>query len=89
MLTLKQRIQNATQDVRWYEYVSNVSDLAEWMTEECLFTTPEQVVRFFQKPWKWEVEFHCYQAHKNAKTDERREYCVYCAMECTEPTDTT
>ena len=88
MITLKQRIQNAAQDRQWYECIDNATGLAAWMVEECIFTTPEHVVYFFQKLWKWETEFHCYLAYNKATTDERREYCVYCAMECTEPTDT-
>ena len=44
----------------WHEDQSIVLELANHLVDECWLTTPEEVVRFFEKPWTWTNEYHQY-----------------------------
>lgn len=41
----------------WYDDYASVKELANHLVEECWLTTPEEVVRYFEKPWKWTKEY--------------------------------
>lgn len=47
----------------WHKDRASVLELANHLVDECWLTTPEQVVRFFEKPQKWTKEYLQFQAY--------------------------
>lgn len=42
---------------RWWEWHDRLVEVADWAVDNSTFTTPAEVVAFFEKPWKYE-ELH-------------------------------
>lgn len=47
--------------MKWYETYDNVVTLAEWLDMLCEFNETSDVIRFFEKPWKWDREWNLFQ----------------------------
>lgn len=41
----------------WYETHENLVMLATALDDDCRFNETGDVIRFFEKPWKWEPEW--------------------------------
>lgn len=41
----------------WIATTDNVCELAEWLNEKSMFLNVDAVVKYFQKPWKWDAEY--------------------------------
>lgn len=41
----------------WYANHANVIQVATYLTNEGILTTPEDVIYLFEKPWKYSKEF--------------------------------
>ena len=42
---------------KWFDEQGNVLALARHMVSEGLIETPEELIYFFEKPWKWGDEW--------------------------------
>ena len=63
-------------DRKWYESPDNVYDLAQWLDGEGYFDKTSDMLRFFEKPWKWIREFGLYQLWQKAVHPQLEELCV-------------
>ena len=43
--------------MKWFESHDNLIELARWLLSVGWFKTSDDVIRFFEKPWKWEPEW--------------------------------
>jgi len=50
----------------WWEYHSNLVSLASWLVGVGDLAGPDQVVRFFEKPWNWGEEWERYKQESGA-----------------------
>jgi hypothetical protein len=60
----------------WWSDPSNTLELARKLTDEGHILDTEEMLRFFEKPWKWTEEW----AHAN-KAYHEPEHCVFCQEE--------
>lgn len=63
---------------KWFDTFDNVLGLALWLdfSEISAFQDSRDVIYFFEKPWKWDREYHIWQLWNKADTDEQREFIV-------------
>lgn len=50
----------------WYEDHDNLLGLGTWLVDECEITTCQELLRFFEKPWKWTEEWNSFKAQQAA-----------------------
>jgi len=50
-----------TGDLKWYDNPENTLHLAEQLVEQDRLQGEREVLRFFEKPWKWEPEWEALQ----------------------------
>ncbi len=50
---------------QWFMNHDNVYGLAEWMVDENEVDTPNDLLRIFEKPWKYELAWERYQAERD------------------------
>ena len=43
--------------MKWFESHDNLIELAHWLLVDGWFTYPIDLLRYFEKPWKWEPEW--------------------------------
>tara|TARA_R100000458_G_C8264109_1_gene239356 strand:- start:276 stop:455 length:180 start_codon:yes stop_codon:yes gene_type:complete len=48
---------NDLYEAKWFDEHGNVLALARHMVSEGLIETPEELICFFEKPWKWGNEW--------------------------------
>ena len=48
----------------WYDDQNDLNEFAAYLHDEGELTTAEEVLRFFEKPWKWSRDFDAYQLTK-------------------------
>ncbi len=53
-------------NAEWYETPANVLGLADWLNDGGWFSTPQDALRFFEKPWKWTREFGLWRLWREA-----------------------
>ena len=70
-------------DRKWYESPDNVYDLAQWLDGEGYFDKTSDMLRFFEKPWKWDREFGLYQLWVLASDELRERICAAVAVDTT------
>lgn len=46
---------------KWYHVYDNVYGLAQWLDGFSYFSGTDEMLRYFEKPWKWGQEYRCYQ----------------------------
>ena len=46
---------------KWHEHVDNRVGLGGWLDAEGMFDGTTSVLAFFEKPWKWDREYWCWQ----------------------------
>lgn len=63
-------------DGMWYEDSSNVIGLATWLDDHSYFSDSQAVLRFFEKPWKWEREFELWDLFRSTRLIHLRSRCV-------------
>lgn len=51
----------------WLADRDNITTLARWLVSEGQLMTIEDVLYFFEKPWKWTPEWREYRAQANAR----------------------
>ena len=44
----------------WLAHYGNITELARWLVAEGRLTTIEDVLYYFEKPWKWSPEWREY-----------------------------
>ena len=44
-------------EMKWFESHDNLIELAHWLLVDGWFTYPIDLLRYFEKPWKWEPEW--------------------------------
>ena len=44
-------------EMKWFESHDNLIELAHWLLVDGWFTYPIDLLRYFEKPWKWEDEW--------------------------------
>ena len=44
-------------EVKWFESHDNLIELAHWLLVDGWFTYPIDLLRYFEKPWKWQPEW--------------------------------
>lgn len=49
-------------DAKWYENQNNVNELAGALNSRCHFINCDEMLSYFEKPWKWTTEWEWYQA---------------------------
>ena len=51
------------EDGLWFHSSSNVLVLADWLEDGGCFESTRDVIRYFEKPWKWADEWAAYGRH--------------------------
>lgn len=54
---------------KWYEDRNNLYFVAEILVEECLLRKAEDVVRYIEKPWKWDKEAELILGHEGTREE--------------------
>ena len=62
--------------MRWYDDFSIVLGLGEWLIDNDILTTPQGVQRYYEKPWKYELEYRMYVRWLNSPDEQEREMIV-------------
>lgn len=60
----------------WYASAENVHTLAAWLNDRDEFGSIDDVLRFFEKPWKWAAEWEHLHNRPHAVSE-----CVVCRGE--------
>lgn len=47
---------------KWFEVYDNVTALASALNDDWRFETPTDMLRYFEKPWKWTPEWEAWTA---------------------------
>ena len=50
-------MEGRTVEVKWFESHDNLIELAHWLLVDGWFTYPIDMLRYFEKPWKWTPEW--------------------------------
>lgn len=61
---------------RWYYDRQNVLELGRWLVDIDYFIEIDQVISFFEKPWKFDDEWNAIMAWSQSQDPEEREYIV-------------
>jgi hypothetical protein len=54
-------------DRKWYEDHDNLTGLARWLNGEYYFQSPDGVLYFFEKPWKYGREYGLWRLYEGTK----------------------
>jgi hypothetical protein len=47
----------STEPRKWFENYDNVLVLGNWLVDNCDIYKCEDLLHYFEKPWKWEAEW--------------------------------
>ena len=67
--------------LQWHEVSDNVLGLATWLDGFCFFANTTDLLRYFDKPWKWQREYELYQRWSQSSDTDEREACQTAAAE--------
>lgn len=65
----------------WHEDHSNLIGLATWLESESLLGDASEAIAFFEKPWKWDREYHLWVLWKSSNDPDWQEHIVVSLIE--------
>ena len=71
--------------MKWFESHDNLIELAHWLLVDGWFTYPIDMLRYFEKPWKWTAEWD--EMRANLPGEDTDPTCLKCGGEGTVDTD--
>ena len=62
---------------QWHENRDNVLKLAHYLVDECFMSNPDEILHYFEAPWKYGAEW----SHINQLAAHKADECMICQCE--------